>query len=87
MVISKGQNMKPRLPKHQPATPGVEAFLVQWSGMLDRSIPALRTAFILAGLVAAAARSGASADFLFVTGLLFQLAIWFEHWLIAKRTL
>jgi len=78
--------MKLRLPKRQPETPGAEAFLVQFCGTLDRSIPGLRTVFILAGLLAAAARIGPSADFLFATGLLFQLAIWFEHWWIAKRT-
>jgi hypothetical protein len=52
----------------------------------DRAIPGLRTVFLIAGLVAAAARTGLAADFLFVTGLLFQLAIWFEHWWIAQRT-
>jgi len=86
MVILKGQKMKLRLPKRQTETPAAEAFLVQFSETLDRSIPGLRTVFIIAGLIAAAARVGATADFLFVTGLLFQLAIWFEHWWIAKRT-
>jgi hypothetical protein len=86
LVILKGQKMKLRLPKRQPETPGAEAFLVQFCEALDRSIPGLRTAFILVGLIAAAARTGASADFLFVTGLLFQFGIWFEHWWIAKRT-
>lgn len=87
MVISKGQNMKLRLPKRQPDTPSVEASLVQFCGALDRSIPVLRTILILAGLIAAAARLGPSGDFLFVTGMLFQLSMWFQHWLIAKRTL
>lgn len=79
--------MKLRLPKHLPATPGVEALLVQCCDALDRSIPGLRTLFILAGVIAAAARTGSSADFLFVIGMLLQLSIWFQHWWIAKRTL
>lgn len=78
--------MKLRLPKRETGTPAAEAFLVQFCGTLDRSIPGLRTVFIIAGLIAAAVRTGATADFLFVTGLLFQLAIWFEHWWITKRT-
>lgn len=79
--------MKLRLPKRQPDTPSVEASLVQFCGALDRSIPVLRTILILAGLIAAAARLGPGGDFLFVTGMLFQLSMWFQHWLIAKRTL
>jgi hypothetical protein len=82
----KGQKMKLRLPKCRPETPAAEVFLVQFCEALDRSIPGLRTVFILAGLLAAAARTGFSADLLFATGLLFQLAIWFDHWWIAKRT-
>jgi hypothetical protein len=78
--------MKLRLPKRQPATPGAEAFLVQVSEAMDRSIPGLRTLFIIAGLIAAALRAGPGADFLFAIGLLLQLAIWFEHWWMAKRT-
>jgi hypothetical protein len=38
------------------------------------------------GIIAAAARTGQIADFLFVTGLLFHLAISFERWWIIKRT-
>jgi len=78
--------MKFRLPKRQPATPGAEAFLAHFCESIDRSIPGLRTTFIIAGLVAAAARTGPAADFLFVTGLLFHFAIRFEHWWITKRT-
>jgi hypothetical protein len=78
--------MKLRLPKRQPGPTGVEVFLVHVCEGFDRAIPALRTAFLIAGLVAAAARTGHAADFLFATGLLFQLAIWFEHWWIAQRT-
>jgi hypothetical protein len=31
-------------------------------------------------------RMGTSADFLFVTGLLFQFAIWFESWWTMLRS-
>jgi hypothetical protein len=79
--------MKLRLPKRQPDTPSVEAPLVQFCGAMDRSIPVLRTVFIIAGLIAAAARLGSGGDFLFVAGMLFQLSIWFQQWWIAKRTL
>jgi hypothetical protein len=79
--------MRLRLPKRQPGTPGAEAFLAQCCEGFDRSVPALRTALIIAGLVAAAARTGQIADFLFVTGLLFHLAISFERWWKIKRTL
>ncbi|WP_323140484.1 hypothetical protein [Massilia phyllosphaerae] len=79
--------MKLRLPKRQPGTPSVEAPLVQFCGVVDRSIPVLRTILIIAGLLAAAARLGPIGDFLFVTGMLFQLSMWFQHWWIAKRTL
>lgn len=78
--------MRLRLPKRPPGTPGAEAFLVQCCDGFDRSFPVLRTALIIAGLVAAAARTGQIADFLFVTGILFHLAISFERWWIIKRT-
>jgi hypothetical protein len=87
MVILKGQKMKLRLPKRQPDTPSIEASLVQFCGALDRSIPVLRTVLIIVGLIAAAVRLGSIGDFLFVTGILFQLSMWFQHWWIAKRTL
>ena len=79
--------MKLRLPKRQPDAPSVHAPLVQFCGALDRSIPVLRTVLIIAGLLAAAARLGPGSDFLFVTGMLFQLSMWFQDWWIAKRTL
>lgn len=78
--------MRLRLLKRQSGTPGTEAFLAQCCEALDRSIPGLRTVLMVAGLIAAATRGGRTADFLFVTGLLFHLAISFEHWWIAKRT-
>jgi hypothetical protein len=77
--------MKLRLPKRHSA-PSVEALLVYVSASLDRSLPALRTFFIVTGVIAAAARTGIFSDFLFVTGILLQFAIWFEHWWIQKRT-
>jgi hypothetical protein len=77
--------MKLRLPKRHSAA-SVEAILVHYCESLDRSLPALRTFFIVTGVVAAAAQTGIFSDFLFVTGLLLQLAIWFEHWWMQKRT-
>lgn len=78
--------MRLRLPKRQPGPAGEEAFLVHCSEALDRSLPNLRTALIVTGLLGAAAHVGRAADFLFVTGLLFHLAISFERWWIVKRT-
>jgi hypothetical protein len=75
-----------RLPKRQSGTSGAEAFIAQCSDALDRSIPGLRTTLMIAGIAAAAARTGELADFLFVTGLLFHCAISFEHWWKTKRT-
>jgi len=54
--------------------------------MLDRSIPGLRTMFLVAGVLAAAFQLGTMADFLFVTGLLFQFVMWFEHWWAAQQS-
>jgi hypothetical protein len=78
--------MKLRLPKRQSGTPGVEVLLVHFCEALDRIIPTLRTIFMIAGLIAAAARVGLVSDFLFATGLLLHFAISFENWWIAKRT-
>ena len=78
--------MKLRIPKRQPGTPGAEAALVHLCEMLDRSIPGLRTMFLVAGVLAAAFQQGSMADFLFVTGLLFQLVIWFEHWWTTQQS-
>lgn len=62
------------------------AFLRQLPEGLDRSVSGLRTTFLIAGLIAAAARTGQSADFLFAAGLLFQFAIMFENWWVTQRT-
>ena len=77
--------MKLRLPKRHSAA-NVEAMLVHFCESLDHSLPTLRTVFLITGVIAAAARTGIFSDFLFVTGLLLQLAIWFEYWWIQKRT-
>jgi len=78
--------MKLRLPKRH-STDNVETMLVHACEAIDRSITTLRTFFLIAGVIAAAARTGLLSDFLFVTGLLLQCAIWFQHWWIEKRTL
>jgi hypothetical protein len=77
--------MKLRIPKRQPGVPGAEA-LVHLCMILDRHIPILRTAFLMAGVLAAALKVGTLADFLFATGLLLQFAIWFDHWWMAQRS-
>jgi hypothetical protein len=78
--------MKLRIPKRQPGTLGAEAALVQLCDMLDRCIPGLRTVFLVVGVFAAALKMGTIADFLFVTGLLFQFAMWFEHWWVTQQS-
>lgn len=74
--------MKLRIPKRHWSA---EALLVHFCRALDRSVPLLRTMFLVAGLIAAATRPGRSGDFLFGTGLLFQFAIWFEGWWVTQR--
>ena len=78
--------MKLRLPKRH-STASAETMLVHACEAVDRSMTILRTFFLIAGLIAAAAQTGIVSDFLFVTGLLLQFAIWFQHWWIEKRTL
>jgi hypothetical protein len=78
--------MKLRIPKRQPGMPSAEAFLTQFCTALDQGIPSLRTALLVAGVVAAALRAGESADYLFITGLLFHWAIWFENWWGSARS-
>jgi hypothetical protein len=72
--------MKMRIRKRHPETLTAEAALVRFCAVLDSTIPTLRTAFLVLGLVAAALQTGQFADYLFVTGLLFHFAIWFEGW-------
>lgn len=76
--------MKLRLPKRQAGISGA-ALLVHCCKALDSSIPFLRTAFLIAGVVAAGLRLGHAADFLFVTGLLLQLSMWFENWWLKRQ--
>ena len=76
--------MKFRIPKRHPGTTDFTAFLIHCCDALDRSLPALRTLFLIAGVIAAALRTGLLADFLFVTGLLLQFSIWFENWWLHK---
>jgi hypothetical protein len=78
--------MKFKEPKRESRTPDSETFAAQLCEALDLSVPGMRTALIIGGLIAAAARIGKTADFLFATGLLFHLAISFEHWWMKKRT-
>ena len=76
--------MKFRIPKRHPGTTDFATFLIHCCDALDRSLPALRTFVLVAGVIAAALRTGLLADFLFVTGLLLQLSIWFENWWLHK---
>jgi hypothetical protein len=78
--------MKIRIPKRQSGTPSAEVILAQWCEAFDHSIPRLRTALIIAGVIAAALQTGRLADFLFVTGLLVHWAIWFENWWRSLRS-
>jgi hypothetical protein len=78
--------MKMRIRKRHPETLTAEAVLVRFCTVLDHTIPTLRTAFLVLGLVAAAAQTGQLADYLFVTGLLFHFAIWFDGWWNTGRT-
>jgi len=78
--------MNPRIPKRQPGMSGAEAALVQMCEALDRCIPGLRTLLLVAGLCAAALGTGRVADYLFVTGLVFQTALWFEHCWVGRQS-
>jgi hypothetical protein len=72
--------MKSRIPKRQLGTFDFATFLAHCCETIDSSIPQLRTAFLIAGVFAAGLQTGQLADFLFVTGLLLQFSICFEHW-------
>jgi hypothetical protein len=78
--------MKRKPAKRQSGTPATAVLLGQLCNGLDRSVPGLRTVFLIAGVLAAAAHTGQSADFLIAAGLLFHFAIWFEDWWITQRT-
>jgi len=42
--------------------------------------------FLAVGVLAAAFQLGTVADFVFVTGLLFQLVMWFDHWWATQQS-
>lgn len=77
--------MKSRLPKRQAGISDGEALLIQYCRTLDSSMPLLRSGFIIAGVLAAGLQLGRSADFLFGTGLVLHLSIWFESWWLKRR--
>ncbi|KLU35923.1 hypothetical protein AB595_15480 [Massilia sp. WF1] len=77
--------MTSKRPKRETSKLGTKALAARLCEALDHSIPGLRTVLMIGGLVAAAAQVGKAADFLFVTGLLFQLAIWFENLQLSKK--
>ena len=62
------------------AEPVLSQVLTRSVVRLDASIPALRTLFVITGIVGAAMHMGRAADYVFAAGLLLQLAIWFESW-------
>jgi len=76
--------MKFRIPKRRAHMPE-EAHLITLCNALDKSIPVLRTAFLVAGILAAGMGLNRAGDFLFVTGLLLQFSIWFENWWVVRR--
>lgn len=73
--------MKLRMPKRpiHTSTPAITA-VVHCIERIDRTIPQLRTLLLVAGVVAAALKTGALADYLFGAGMLLHMAIWFQRW-------
>jgi hypothetical protein len=78
--------MKLKIRKRHAGIPDAPAVLIHFCDMLDGTIPRLRTWWLVAGIIAAALRTGELADYLFVTGLLMHMAIWFENWWQADRS-
>ncbi len=76
--------MKLRLPKRQAGISDGQALLVHCCQTLDSSMPLLRTAFLIVGVLAAGMHLGRPADFLFGIGLVLQLSIWFESWWLKR---
>ncbi len=73
--------MKIRLPKRLPQDPSpVVVAIAHYCERIDRTVPYLRTLFLIAGVLAAALQVGAVADYLFGAGLLLHWAIWFQRW-------
>lgn len=60
--------------------PGISTIILQLCALTDRCIPAMRAVLLIAGIAAAALKMGLAADFLFATGVVLHLAIWFERW-------
>jgi hypothetical protein len=63
----------------------IELILVALCDMADHNISGLRTVFLIAGVWAAGAHRGRVADYLFATGLVLHIAIWFQAWWLARR--
>jgi hypothetical protein len=47
---------------------------------LDKSVPVLRTVFLIVGVVAAGLGAARLSDYVFAAGLLLHFTIWFERW-------
>jgi hypothetical protein len=74
-----------RLRIHKPGRPDALTTLAELCNVVDRCIPAARTAFLVAGVAAAALDTDVIADFLFATGLAFHFAICFENWWLSAQ--
>lgn len=74
-----------RLRTQKQGRHGALAALVELCELVDRGIPAARTALLVAGVVAAAISIDAIADFLFAAGLAFHFAICFEKWWLSTQ--
>ena len=73
--------MKIRMPKRPlPGSSPAIVALSHFCERLDRTVPQLRTVFLIAGILAAALQAGTIADYLFGAGLLLHWAIWFQRW-------
>lgn len=68
------------------ATGGAAQSVVWCIRTLDKSIFALRTAFLISGVIGAAFRVDNIPDYLFSAGLLLHFTICFENWWVAKRS-
>jgi hypothetical protein len=47
---------------------------------LDKSVPVLRTVFLIVGVIAAGLGAARLSDYVFAAGLLLHFTIWFERW-------
>lgn len=78
--------MKSKTPKRHPGMSGAEAALVQLCEVVHACIPGMRTLLLVTGVLAAAFGRGRVADYLFVTGLVFQTVLWFEHHWVSRQS-